>query len=752
MSVSSIPIDTSLNTFIRRHANLRGTKFMCLEGGCGVCVVSLRGVHPITRQPFIMAVNSCLFPVYSCHGMEVITVEALGNRRVGYHPIQQRLAALNGTQCGFCTPGMVMNMFSLAESERGQLTMEEVENAFGGNLCRCTGYRSILDAFKTVASNATPRLLELTRDIEDLPRFCPKMASPRNPYDRIEEKRLYFKCKSGREWHKAYNLATLFTLMRQSRHKQYMLVAGNTAHGVYRRDPGIEIFIDVTSIEALRTHTIGGYIELGANMTIAETMVYLRRAAFGRPQFEYVRELIKHLDLVAHVAVRNIGTLAGNLMIKHEHPDFPSDIFLILETVGAMLVIADSVTRTRAVTVANFLKMDMKRRLIVKIRLPTMDPTRDYLRTYKIMPRAQNSHAYVNAGFLFRFNERRSRLLTVRICYGGIHPRFVHAASAEEVLQGVDIFENNVLQRAFEALDQDIQPDSSINEPLPEYRKLLAMGLFYKAVLSVAPEDRVQERYRSGATALERPISSGTQQYTTNTERAFEALDQDIQPDSSINEPLPEYRKLLAMGLFYKAVLSVAPEDRVQERYRSGATALERPISSGTQQYTTNTENYPLTQPLPKDTALEQTSGEADYVNDMAHLPDDLWATFVTATQVNVRINSIDPAEALNMPGVVAFYRASDIPGRNSFATTDKHFLVNEFDEIFASNEILYHAQPVGMIVAESFDLAQLAAKKVKVIFERSSCTDFYLTPHDVREANAESRIERRSGVLGEQN
>ncbi|XP_055691105.1 uncharacterized protein LOC129794330 [Lutzomyia longipalpis] len=652
---------------------------MCLEGGCGVCVVSLRGVHPITRQPFIMAVNSCLFPVYSCHGMEVITVEALGNRRVGYHPIQQRLAALNGTQCGFCTPGMVMNMFSLAESERGQLTMEEVENAFGGNLCRCTGYRSILDAFKTVASNATPRLLELTRDIEDLPRFCPKMASPRNPYDRIEEKRLYFKCKSGREWHKAYNLATLFTLMRQSRHKQYMLVAGNTAHGVYRRDPGIEIFIDVTSIEALRTHTIGGYIELGANMTIAETMVYLRRAAFGRPQFEYVRELIKHLDLVAHVAVRNIGTLAGNLMIKHEHPDFPSDIFLILETVGAMLVIADSVTRTRAVTVANFLKMDMKRRLIVKIRLPTMDPTRDYLRTYKIMPRAQNSHAYVNAGFLFRFNERRSRLLTVRICYGGIHPRFVHAASAEEVLQGVDIFENNVLQRAFEALDQDIQPDSSINEPLPEYRKLLAMGLFYKAVLSVAPEDRVQERYRSGATVLERPISSGTQQYTTNT------------------------------------------------------------------------ENYPLTQPLPKDTALEQTSGEAEYVNDMIHLPDDLWATFVIATQVNARISYVDPAIALKMPGVVAFYRASDIPGKNSFMS-EKHDQAQNDEEIFASSEILYHAQPVGMIVAESFDLAQLAAKKVKVIYERSSNIEFYLTPHDVREANDTDRIQQQVAVLGEQN
>ncbi|XP_059612684.1 xanthine dehydrogenase/oxidase-like [Phlebotomus argentipes] len=678
-AVASIPIDTSLNTFIRRHANLRGTKFMCLEGGCGVCIVTIRGIHPTTRQPFILSVNSCLLPVYSCHGLEVITVEALGSRKAGYHPIQSRLAALNGSQCGFCTPGMVMSMFSLVESERGQLTMAEVENAFGGNLCRCTGYRPILDAFKTVASDATQRLRDLVCDIEDMPKFCPKMASHRSPFDPIDEKRLFFKCKSGREWHKAYNLATLFTVMRQSRHKQYMLVAGNTAHGVYRRDPNIELFIDISSIEALRTHTVGGYIEMGGNMTLTETMIFLRRAAFGRPQFGYVHELVRHLDLVAHVAVRNIGTLAGNLMIKHEHPDFPSDVFLILETVGAMLIIAENVGRTRSVSVANFLKMDMKRRIILKIRLPAMDPVRDILRTFKIMPRAQNSHAYVNAGFLFKFTESRRRVLSAKICYGGIHPRFVHAATTEQLLQGADIFDNDVLQRALQSLDQEIQPDSSINEPLPEFRKILALGLFYKAVLSVGPQERIQEQYRSGGTTIERPVSSGIQQYTSNS------------------------------------------------------------------------ENYPLTQPLPKDTALEQTAGEAVYVNDMAHLPDDLWATFVIATQTNSRISYIDPSVALKIPGVIAFFRASDIPGVNN-CMSRKHLQAEIEEEIFASSEILYHAQPVGMIVAESFDIAQLASKKVKIIYERSTTDQIFLTPTDVLEANEEDRIERNSAVLGEQN
>ncbi|GAB0096227.1 xanthine dehydrogenase [Sergentomyia squamirostris] len=674
-AVTSIPVDTSLNTFIRRHANLRGTKFMCLEGGCGVCIVAIRGFHPNTRQPFILAVNSCLLPVYSCNGMEVITVEALGNRRDGYHAIQSRLATFNGTQCGFCTPGWVMSMFALLEAERGELTMQEVENSFGGNLCRCTGYRSILDAFKSVTSDAPDRLRDVCGDIEDMPRICSKLLH-KNFYVQFEEKNHFFKCASGREWHKPYNLTTLFLILKQTRQRSYMLVAGNTAHGVYRRSPNIEIFIDITSIEELRSHSIeGAFLEFGGSMTLTEVMLFLQRASSGRPQFEYVQELVKHIEMVAHVAVRNIGTLAGNLMIKHEHPDFPSDLFVILETVGAILIIAENDTKSKPVLVANFLKMDMNRKVIVKIRLPPLEPKRDVVKTFKIMPRAQNAHAYVNAGFLFRFNDRRSRLLSIRICYGGIHPRFIHAARTERILQGVDIFDNNVLQRAFESLDEEIQPDTSIDEPVPEHRKMLAFGLFYKAVLCVAPADRVQERYRSGALMLERPISSGIQMYSSNA------------------------------------------------------------------------ENYPLTQPILKDTAIEQTSGEIEYVNDMPHMREDLWASFVLATQINCRICQIDPSPALKMSGVVAFFKASDIPGINHF-TSLQNDLVVENEEIFASTEVRYHGQPLGIIVAESFETAQLAAKKVRVEYERMSNCKIFLTPHDVLEANAEDRIQL-SGILG---
>ncbi|KAG4067507.1 hypothetical protein HA402_002784 [Bradysia odoriphaga] len=359
---SSVPIDTSLNTFIRTKAHLSGTKFMCSEGGCGACIVSVTGAHPVSKEEKTWAVNSCLTSVFSCHGLSITTVEGIGNRHNGYHTIQKRLAHLNGTQCGYCSPGMVMNMYSLLEAKNGKVSMEEVENSFGGNICRCTGYRPILDAFKSLAYDADKKLIEACQDIEDLTKICPKTGSACAGLCNKGTGALKMTFDDQKEWYKVTTIDEIFSIWSKSGDRPYMLVGGNTAHGVYRRKDNLQIFIDVSGVEQLRSHSVGSEIVLGGNVTLTETMNILANVS-NKTGFEYAKHLSHHIDLIASVPVRNAGTIAGNLSIKHANVEFPSDMFLILEAAGAKLTIAEGPKKTTVISVADYLYFNMDKKI-----------------------------------------------------------------------------------------------------------------------------------------------------------------------------------------------------------------------------------------------------------------------------------------------------------------------------------------------------------------------------------------------------
>ncbi|XP_055537407.1 uncharacterized protein LOC129725498 [Wyeomyia smithii] len=670
----SVPIDTSLNIFIRNHAQLSGTKFMCLEGGCGACIVNINGVHPVTKEKSSWAVNSCLFPVFSCHGMDVLTVEGIGNKKEGYHPAQQRLAHFNGTQCGYCSPGMVMNMYSLLESKKGQVSMEEIENSFGGNICRCTGYRPILDAFKSLAVDADSKLVEACRDIEDLGKICPATGSACSGKcsatdDAVRQQSIRMVFANESEWHKVYNLNDIFAIFDVIGEKPYMLVAGNTAHGVYRRNENLQIFIDVNSVEELHSHSLGDELTVGGNVALTDFMNILTDAANKNNKFSYCKELVKHIDLIANVPVRNTGTIAGNLCIKNQHHEFPSDNYLLLEAIGATITIVESGGKTNTVSPMEFVQIDMNKKVIKTVALPALDPSVYFFRSYKIMPRAQNAHAYVNGAFMVKLNSSKNSVESARICFGGINPSFTHASKTEQMLAATNLFDNATIQSAFATLSTELNPDWILPDASSEYRKNLAISLFYKFILSIVPEG----------------------QY------------------------------------------NLKPE------YKSGGTILERPLSSGKQTFDTYEKNWPLTKNVPKLEALAQTSGEAKFCNDLPTQPGELHAAFVLATQANSRIGKIDASNALKLPGVVAFYSAKDIPGTNNFMPAG---LGNQdVEEILCSEVVQFHGQTAGIIVAETFNLAQRAAKEVIITYEKISNKPIYPTLKSVMDVNAQDRF-----------
>lgn len=171
--------------FLREHARLPGTKLSCGEGGCGACTVVLCS-RPLdhTTPPddgsvrsdvsvHYRAVNACLFPVCALDGMAVTTIEGVGSTVTSLHAVQRRLADSNGTQCGFCTPGWIMNMYELLRTHdvtsgsSTRLTRRSVEDHFDGNLCRCTGYRPILEAFHSFADADSSVPLQLRYDDDD---------------------------------------------------------------------------------------------------------------------------------------------------------------------------------------------------------------------------------------------------------------------------------------------------------------------------------------------------------------------------------------------------------------------------------------------------------------------------------------------------------------------------------------------------------------------------------------------------------
>ena len=142
--------DTSLIQYLRSK-NLTGTKLGCNEGGCGACTVMLSHYDLALDRVVNRSVNACLMPLLSCDSCAVVTVEGIGSSRDTLHLIQERIKEYNGSQCGFCTPGIVMSLYTLLRNEP-RPSLEQIEQCLDGNLCRCTGYRPILDAAKTLVN------------------------------------------------------------------------------------------------------------------------------------------------------------------------------------------------------------------------------------------------------------------------------------------------------------------------------------------------------------------------------------------------------------------------------------------------------------------------------------------------------------------------------------------------------------------------------------------------------------------------
>ncbi|XP_047028407.1 xanthine dehydrogenase-like [Helicoverpa zea] len=598
---SDVSSDVMLVDYLRNRIGLHGTKYMCREGGCGACTVA---VHHSTDKQY--AINSCMKPVASCHGLEITTIEGLGNRQKGYHPLQTTLAKENGSQCGYCSPAWVMAMYSLLKTNPN-ITMLEIEKSLGSNVCRCTGYRPILDAFKKFAKDY-PRQIKLP-DIEDL-QICKKTGKACDKSDcddsewcfvaqeDMKEQIIEIKLKDDRVWYRVQEVKDVFNILEREGDGSYMLVNGNTARGVYPIDEYPRVLIDISGVQELKGYIIDQNLIVNAGTTLTEFLEILKTVA-NKEYFKYLQKLYDHILKVAHVPIRNVASIAGNLMIKNEHNWFGSDIFVLLETVGAYVTIQHRLSSRETLTMQQFLKANMRGSVIWNVMLPPLSRNHRIF-TYKVMPRSQNAHAIVNAGFLYELTSNNT-VKNARIVYGALSPKFVRASATEKFLIGKKLFTNKTLTSAITILENELVVKDNPPEPSVEYRKKVALGLFYKGLLALSPETNLHPRYKSGANNLH---------------------------DT-------------------------------------------RPVSRAAQVFDTNPSVWPITKPIIKVEALIQCAGEAFYTEDLPTFPGEVFCALALSTVAVGDIVSIDGSKALAYPGVIAFYTAKDIPGINSYTPPD---------------------------------------------------------------------------------
>jgi xanthine dehydrogenase small subunit len=430
----SLPAGTSPTTtlldWLRGPTALTGTKEGCAEGDCGACTVVIEEAEG-ARVP----VNACLALLGQMHGRAIRTVEGLRAPDGAPHPVQRLLAESDATQCGFCTPGIVMAAWAHAR-EGG-----DVHDALAGNLCRCTGYRPIVTAFGALRDDGAP-----------------PAAAPATATVRLEA--------PGQVFHRPATLAGLLAL--RAAHPGAWLLSGGTDLGL-RVSEGREVPAEVICLSDVPE--LGG-LEAGPEglrVGAATPYRYLLAACEADPAFAPLARLLRRLG---SRQIRGMGTLGGNLGTASPIGDALPPLIAL----GATLRIAGA-EGERGMAVEDFLTGYRRNALgpaeVIRDVLIPRPPAGALFAAEKLSKRPDQDIATVGLSALIVVEN--GHVARARIALGGTGPRAERCRPAEEALAG-RAWSRESVEGAAQALEAAIAPLSDLRGSAP-YRRLAAGNL-----------------------------------------------------------------------------------------------------------------------------------------------------------------------------------------------------------------------------------------------------------------------------------
>ncbi|CAH1102357.1 unnamed protein product [Psylliodes chrysocephalus] len=684
----SVDPELTLLEYLRNKLRLCGTKLGCGEGGCGACTVMVSKFDRTKKQVIHIPVNACLAPICAMHGLAVTTVEGIGSTKTKLHPVQERIAKSHGSQCGFCTPGIVMSMYTLLRNSP-KPSMKDMEVAFQGNLCRCTGYRPIIEAYKTFTeeweliqngnklSNTNgecgmgAKCCKLQNGIKSKQSEGEKQTlvhpSQFTPYDATQEpifppelkltdkydnQNLIFESKNI-TWYRPTSLNDLLDL--KHKYPEAKIVVGNTEVGVETKFkqmiyPVIIQPVQIPELTMIEETTKG--VRVGASATLVDIEDYLKKQIRDKPNYQtkIFKAIVKMMNWFAGKQIRSVGALGSNVMTGSPI----SDMIPILMAAKATLELS-SKTGKRIVPLDNNFFVGYRKSIVkpeeilLAIHIPFSQHFQ-YFVAYKQARRREDDIAIVNEAVNVSFLPKTNIIKQISFGIGGMSFKTVSAPNTEAKLKGLP-WNRSTLEIAFNSLLEDLPLDPGAPGGMILYRRSLPLSLFFKAFLTISRE---LQKYIPDIELDERELS-GINEYSSQ-----------------------EYKS--------SQYVNVAPE--MQDKTDS------------------------VQRPLVHMSAYKQATGEAIYCDDIPKFERELHAAFVLSTKAHAKILNIDESEALAVDGVHGYVSSSDLPTKVKWGTE-----VHD-EELFYTKEVTAVAQIIGLIVADTHAIAQKAAKKVKVTYE----------------------------------